>query len=391
MLTNTKIRNVTKPGVYTDGPGRYGLAVMVKSGAHGIRRTFTQRMTIEGRRTMIGLGKAEFFTLSEARTMAFENARAVARGEPLPHGGTQRRGACAVRAVPTFAEAADSYIKLQSQGWKTTSRNSSNWRSSLAHAKAIADSPVDAVTTDDVVGIVTGLISAGKAPTAKITRQRIRQIFDWTIAKGYRSTNPANGEIDRILPKSNHRATHRAAVEHGDVAEVLAKVEAISEPTWHGIKGAFRFVVLTAARTSEVLGATWTEIDFDAKTWTIPASRMKAGKPHRVPLSTAAVEVLQEAHQRTHGSGLVFVSPRRKRLDEASLRRVMLRIGVEATVHGFRGAFKSWCMESGIARDVAEFSLAHSFMSDVEASYVRTNLLGKRRPVMEAWAAYVRP
>ena len=387
MLTATKVRTETRPGVYTDGPGRYGLTLTVKSGSYGIRKVWTQRLTIAGRRTMIGLGKVEFITLAEARTMAFENARSVARGEGLVHGGTRRKGARAVRQVPTFAEAADSYIRLQAAGWKAGSRNESNWRSSLAHAAPIADRPVDTVTTDDVVGIVTELLRAGKAPTAKATRQRIRMIFDWCIAKGYRSTNPGNGEVDAILPKSKHKVAHRASVEHADVADVLAKVEAIPEPTWRGIKGAFRFAVLTASRTSEVLGARWEEIH--GATWTIPASRMKAGAAHRVPLSAAALDVLQEASQRTHGRGLVFVSPRGKRLDEASLRRVAKRIGMAGTVHGMRAAFKSWAMEIGIDRAVAELSLAHSFMTDTEAAYVRTDLLEQRRPVMAAWGAHV--
>ena len=162
MLTAAKIRNVSKPGVYTDGPGRYGLALLVKAGAYSIRKTFVQRMTIAGKRTNIGLGKVEFVTLAEARRWAFENARANARGEPLPHGG-KRRGGHVVRTIPTFREAADQYIALQAAGWKAGSRNEANWRSSLAHAAPIMDRPVDSVATDDVVGIVVKLLRAGKA------------------------------------------------------------------------------------------------------------------------------------------------------------------------------------------------------------------------------------
>lgn len=389
MLTATKVRNTTRPGVYTDGPGRYGLALLVKVGSYGTRKTWTQRLTISGSRTMVGLGKVEFYSLAEARVMAFENARAVARGEALPHGGTRRRGARVVRQVPTFAQAADSCIALQAVSWKAGSRNESNWRSSLEHAAPIAAMPVDAVTTDDVVGIVSKLLRDGKDSTARSLRQRIRQIFDWTIAKGHRADNPGNGAIDAILPKSNHKVAHRASVEHGDVAAVLAKVEAIPEATWRGIKGAFRFAVLTAARTSEVLGMTFDEIDIDKATWTVPARRMKAGRDHRVPLSAAALSVLRAARERHGSTGLVFVSPRNKQLDEASLRRVAKRIGMAGTVHGMRGAFKSWAMESGIDRAVAEFSLAHAFMGDVEKSYVKTDLLEQRRPVLEAFGAYV--
>ena len=388
MLTATKVRNETRPGVYTDGPGRYGLTLTVKAGSYGIRKVWTQRLTVDGRRTMVGIGKVEFVTLAEARQWAFENAKAAARGEPLPHGGARRKGARAPRAVPTFAQAADSYIRLQAAGWKAGSRNESNWRSSFAHCASIANVPVDAIVTDDVAGIVTRLIEVGKAPTAKAVRQRIRLVMDWCIAKGYRSVpNPANGELDSLMPKSNHRVEHRASVEHGDVAEVLRKVRGIADPKWRGLTGAFELAVLTAARTSEVLGMTWSEVDFDTATWTVPAARMKAGKPHRVPLSAPALALLRAAHKRSK-SGLVFRSPTGKKIDEAGLRRVAKRIGLNGTVHGMRGAFKSWCMENDIARDVAEFALAHAFMGDVEASYVRTDLLEKRRPVMESWARH---
>ena len=391
MLTAAKVQNETRPGVYTDGPGRYGLTLTIRTSAHGgVRKMWTQKLTVDGRRTMVGLGKVEFYSLAEARQMAYENAKAAARGEPLLHGGTRRRGARAVRTVPTFAQAADQYIKLQAAGWKRGSRNESNWRSSLAHADSIANVPVNAIVTDDVAGIVTRLIESGKAPTAKAVRQRVRLVMDWCIAKGYRSVpNPANGELDALMPKSNHRAVHRASVDHAEIAEVLRAVEAIPEPTWHGIKGAFRFAVLTAARTSEVLGARFEEIDFDAAVWTVPRARMKGGRDHRVPLSAAALSVLRAARERHGSTGLVFRSPRGKRIDEAGLRRVAKRIELAGTVHGFRGAFKSWCLETGVERAVAEFALAHSYMGDTEQAYVRTDLIEKRRPIMTRWAEYV--
>ena len=389
MLNARKVATIQVPGSYCDGPGRHGLILQVKPSARGgVRKAWCQRMTIAGKRTNIGLGTVEFFSLAEARERAFENARANARGEPLPHGGGRRGGM--VRKVPSFAEAMEAYITLQAQGWKAGSRNESNWRSSLAHAAPIMNRPVDVVTSDDVVSIVSALIRAGKVPTARSVRQRVRLVFDWSIGKGYRTApNPANGELDAILPKSNHRVEHRASVEHGDVAEVLAKVRAIADPKWHGLKGAFELVTLTASRTSEVLGMTFAEIDLDTATWTIPGSRMKTGTAHRVALSIPALALLTAAHARHGGRGLVFRSPTGKRIDEAGLRRVAKRIELAGTVHGLRGAFKSWAMESGIARDVTEFALAHSFMGDVEASYVRTDLLEKRRPVMQRWADHV--
>ena len=389
VLTAKKVLNMTRPGVYTDGPGRYGLTLTVKTGSYGTRKVWTQRLTVAGRRTMIGLGKVEFVTLAEARTMAFENARGVARGEGLVHGGTRRRSASPRRTVPTFAQAADEYIVLQAPGWKAGSRSGSHWRSSLLHAQAIADRPVDAIDTDDVIEVLGALVKAGKVPTGKALRQRIRAIFDFARSKGWRLDNPADKRIDAALPKNAHKPVSRAAVPVADVSNVIARTRAIKNRSWAGLKGAFELTILTAARTAEVLGMTFAEVNFHDRTWTIPAPRMKASKMHRVPLSDAAIRVLQDARERHGATGLVFRSPTGLRIDEAALRHVMKTIQCKATVHGFRGTFKSWAMEAGIARDVAEFSLAHSFMGDVEGSYVHTDLLEQRRPVMQAWADHV--
>jgi len=370
-----------KPGRHSDG--RYGLMLNVKpSGA----RSWMQRLTVNGERRTIGLGPFPVVSLAEARAMAFENIRKRQQGiNPI----VERKRAS---TVPTFAEAADSYIRLQAATWKAGSRNEANWRSSLVHAKAIADSPVDSVMTDDVAAIVMSLLSAGKAPTAKAVRQRIRLVFDWVIAQGHRQDNPANGAIDAILPKANHRVTHHEAVPVADVPNVIGRIRAIDDPKWRGMVGAMELCILTATRTSEVLGMVFDEVNWQERTWTVPAGRMKAGKPHRVPLSAAAMEVLQTARTRHGGTGLVFRSPTGRRIDEGGLRRVMKRAGIPATVHGFRSTFRDWCSDVAsprVPRDVAEWSLAHVFMSDTEASYARSDLLERRRPVMERWSRHV--
>ena len=386
-LTVSQIRSITRPGVYGDGPGRYGLAVLVKAGAYGIRKTYVQRMTTAGKRTNIGLGKVAFVTLAEARTWAFENARANARGEPLPHGG-KRRGGNVAAVAKTFTAVADEYIELQAQSWRKGSRNLKNWRSSLAHAKAIADAPVDKISIDDVIGVLAP-IYRDRETLGRTLRQRIRSIFSYAQSKAWRLDNPADERLDAALPKNGHTTAHRESVPHEQVADVLAQVRAIDDPKWAGAKLALEFLVLTGARSGEVLGMNWSEVERD--TWTIPAGRMKTRKPHRVPLSKQALELLHAARARTHGTGLVFRSPTGKRLDGSKLRLLMRRAGCDATVHGFRGAFKSFCMETGVDRAVAELSLAHSYMGNVEAAYVRTDLLEKRRPVMEQWGEHVSP
>ena len=391
MLTATKIRRTSKPGMHTDGPGRYGLFLVVKEGARRLRKTFSQRVTISGKRTMIGLGKVEFVTLAEARTMAFENARSLARGGELVHGGQRRAGATVARVVPTFAEAAETYVQLQATGWKASSRTEGNWRSSLAHAAPIAAVKVDAVDGDAVVGIVRKLVDTGMEPTAKAVAQRIKAILAWATDEGHRTgPNPVNGRVDRELARGRRRTKHHESIPAGEVPRVYAAAASITDPRWQGLTGAFRLMVLTACRTSEVLGARWSEVDLEARTWTIPEGRMKGGYEHRVPLSDEAISVLEAARKRTGEKGLVFLSPSRKAIGDDGLRRVMKGIGANATPHGFRGSFKTWAMESGVPRDVAEFSVAHrSHMSDVEASYVRTDLLEKRRPVMERWGRHV--
>ena len=287
MLTAAKIRRTSKPGMHTDGPGRHGLFLVVKEGARGLRKTFSQRVTIAGKRTMIGLGKVEFVTLAEARTMAFENARSLARGGALVHGGQRRAGAAVARVVPTFAEAADAYIKLQAAGWKANSRTEGNWRSSLVRAAPIAAVKVDAVDGDAVVGIVRKLVDGDMAPTAKALAQRIKAILGWAIDEGHRTgPNPVNGRVDRELARGRRRTKHHDSVAVEDVSGVYAAAASITDPRWQGLTGAFRLAILTACRTTEVLGARWSEVDLAARTWTIPEGRMKGKREHRVPCPT---------------------------------------------------------------------------------------------------------
>ena len=359
------------------GDGRYGLYLQVKpSGA----RSWVQRLVIDGRRRTFGLGPYPVVSLREARDIAFENVRKRHRGiDPI----AARKPAS---AAPTFAVMADEYIKLQAQSWRAGSRNETNWRSSLVHAKAIADAPVDNISIDDVIGVLAP-IYRDRETLGRTLRQRIRSIFSYAQSKAWRSDNPADARLDAALPKNGHTTAHRESVEHADVADVLAQVRAISDPGWLGPTLALEFLVLTGARSGEVSGMSWSEIK--GETWTVPASRMKTRKVHRVPLSEQALTVLHKARERSHGTGLVFRSSAGKRLDGSKLRLLLKRLGVEATVHGFRGSFKSWCMENNVDRAVAELSLAHAYMGNVEAAYVRTDMLEQRRPVMAAWGAHV--
>lgn len=382
MLNAKTVKAITKPGTYCDGPGRHGLMLIAKPAAGGgVRKAWAQRLTVHGRRTNIGLGKCEFFSLTEVRERAYLNAKANARGEPLPFGGA-RHGA--VRAVPTFAEAMEATIAIQRVTWKRGSRNESNWRSSLAHAKAIASHPVDVVTTDDVIAILAGM--GDKAATAKQARQRLRSIFDWARSKGHRTDNPADERIDAALPKAGRKVEHRKAVPHGDVPAMVRAIRAIDAPTWKGMKAATEFLILTGARSNEVTGARWSEIDLAGRTWTVPEGRMKGKREHRVPLSDAAVSVLQEARERTRGKGLVFRSPRGGQIDR--LVPVLRKAGSDADVHGFRSSLRDWASENGVDDTVAERCIAHYETDKTRKAYHRTDRFDDRVPVMEAWGEY---
>ena len=214
-------------------------------------------------------------------------------------------------------------------------------------------------------------------------------IMKWAIAEGYRSDNPAGDAVVAALPRQNGGTKHHRALPHRQVGDALAKVrESGFFPT---VRLAFEFLVLTAARSAEVRGAAWCEIDLEAATWVIPAGRMKAAREHRVPLSGRAVEVLAEARQYSDGSSWVFSAEAGGEIPSWVLTKLPVRLGLGGTLHGMRSSFRDWCGETGVAREVAEACLAHRVGSAAEQAYARSDLLGRRRQLMEAWALYVTP
>ena len=365
------------PGRHPDG--QYGLYFNVKPSG---TRSWVQRLVIDGVRRTFGLGPFPVVTLGEARDQAIENVRKRRAGlDPI----AERRR---VRSVPTFAAAADQYIKLQSAGWKAGSRNESNWRSSLVHAQRIADRPIDAIGTDDVIALLGALVRAGKAPTAKALRQRIRAIMDWARSKGYRADNPADERIDAALPKDGHKVEHRAALDHADVPEAFAKIGTVTG-SQRGAALGLQFLILTGVRRDEARLAQWSEVDTGTKTWTIPASRTKTGKAFRVPLGEQALAVLAEARALGCKGGYVFCGARGGRVNEGAFLDLLRGLRIDCTAHGLRSSLRSWMSDAGVPRDVAEWSLNHAFMSDTEASYARSDLLERRRPILERWSQHV--
>ena len=209
----------------------------------------------------------------------------------------------------------------------------------------------------------------------------------WSIGAGHRSDNPAGDAVSQVLPKNGTAPRrHRRALPHREVAGALAKIRASA--AWQATKLLVEYAILTAARLGEARLATWSEVDLQAGVWTLPAERMKSGREHRVPLSTRALEVLAEAEQLDDGSGLLFPSPTRKALAHMTTSKLLSGLGVNATMHGFRTSFRSWCAENDESRELAEAALAHA-VGGVEGAYMRSDLFERRRKLMQAWSDYL--
>ena len=208
------------------------------------------------------------------------------------------------------------------------------------------------------------------------------------MAQGYREDNPAGDAISAALPKNAVRRQHRQALPHAQVAGALEHVRASNAHRATAL--AFEFLVLTACRSAEVRGAQWDEVDDTAATWTVPPARMKATLEHRVPLSSRAVAVLNEAREISDRSGLVFPSPTGRVLSDSTLSKLLRELGVGAVPHGFRSSFRDWAAErTDVPREVCELALAHVNSDRVEAAYRRSDLFDRRRELMQAWSDYL--
>nr|MDE0500822.1 tyrosine-type recombinase/integrase [bacterium] len=376
-LSAAFVRTVNQPGRYGDGRGGHGLSLLVTRRTNGrLSKRWAQRVRFDGRETNLGLGVYPVVTLSEARQKALGNRRSIEQGRN-PKTPT----------IPTFSEATERVIILHSAKWKTGGRSADIWRSTLSRfAGSLSDIRVDRVTTAQVLSVL-GPMWHVKAETARKVRQRISAVMRWAIAQGYREDNPADERVVAALGRNSRPPVHYRALHHTQVRDAIATVEA-SGGYW-AARGALRFLVLTAARSGEVRDATWEEIDTDQQTWCIPAGRTKTGRPHRVPLSGAAVAVLDESRTHTGGEGLIFPSVRGKVQSSDGLAKLLKENRIECVPHGFRSSFRNWCAETGVSREVAERALGHAIRNRAEAAYSRTDLLQSRRQVMQQWAEYI--
>ena len=341
-------RTVKRPGRYGDGRGSWGLALLVRPRADGgVRKSWVQRITIDGRRTNLGLGSFPLIGLAEARQRAFQNRRLVEQGVD-PRGG----------GIPIFAEAVERVVDIRRPGWKQGSKSEQIWRSTLeAYAyPVLGRKRVDRVTSNDVMTVFLPIWHS-KPPTARLLKQRISTVMRWSIAAGHRLDDPAGDALSAALPSNSGTSKHHRALPHSEVAAALAKVRQSSGHPTPPL--ALEFQVYTAARPTEARLARWEEIDLGAATWTIPAARTKKSREHRVPLSTGAMAVLTEARQYSNGKGLVFVGKRGGQIGAGTIGGILKRVGIGCVPHGFRSSFRTWAEECGdIPKSVSEAALA---------------------------------
>ena len=381
-LTARTVASMNKIGRHADGGNLY--LTISKTGA-GVSRRWTFLYSLAGKQREAGFGPAAAVTLAEAREKAAGYRSMLAKGiDPLD---AKKAGQEAALARKTFGQCADELIKSKQREWRSEV-HAAQWRTTIDdYCGPILDKPVDAIDTQAVLGVLQPVW--GRIPeTASRLRGRIEAVLDYAKANGLRSgENPAawRGHLALILPKRQKLSRgHHAAMPYGDLPEFIAKLR--DTESVHAL--ALEFLILTAARSGEVLGVTWDEIDFDAKVWVIPASRMKAGREHRVPLSARAMEILDRMASIRTGD-LVFPGQRRRRpLSGAAMGALV----TGATLHGFRSAFRDWTgEETSFPREIAEQALAHATGDATERAYRRGDALEKRRGLMEAWANYCEP
>jgi integrase len=395
-LTDVRCRSASA-GMHPDGNGLY---LQVRHGTHGLTRSWVYRYSTADKQTWLGLGPYPLVTLAEAREKATDARRLRLEGnDPLAHRRNQRaavRRQQAKQAVPSFDECRDQYVASHRAGWRNV-RHSHDWVRSLETyvTPLFGSTPVDLIDTALVCKALEPIWRT-RTETAARVRGRIEAVLNWAQTRGHRGNepNPARwkGHLANIFP-ARRKVTaveHLAAIPYADVPAFMASLRERNSVS----AIALQYLVLTACRTSEVLGARWDEIDLSASTWTIPAGRMKGNVSHRVPLSKAAVRLLEEVAKATRWSdlptsGFVFLGRNRSRATETTLYKYTRSLGCQYTVHGFRSTFRDWCAErTSYPAEVAEMALAHRVGSQVENAYRRTDMFERRRRLMTDWAAF---
>ena len=405
-LTDTIVHGIVGPGKFYDGTNGLYLRVAA-TGA----RQWVQRIAIRGKTRELGLGGYPVVTLREARVQALANRRlARAGGDPTETPWPVQvadltellsRGQLKTAPVPdepdtnvpdtnvpTFAQAAETAIALKSSRWKNGGKSAAQWHASLRQYAfpTIGDVRVDKITTQEIVDLLHPIWSS-KHETASRVKQRISVVMDWAKASGFRADNPAT-IADSLLPNIRRNAVHFPALPYRNVRDAVQKV--LRSNASQSVRLAFGFLVLTACRSGEIRGATHHEIDWDQNIWTIPAARTKTNRVHRVPLSDGARYILDVSRGGLPGKGLLFPMRTGRPMSDSTLSKLTRSLGIASVPHGFRSSFRDWAAaEAQAPREVAEISLGHETYSRVEAAYARSDLLERRRELMQEWCDYL--
>lgn len=383
------VSRAKEKGLYADGGGLY-----LQLSAAG-SKSWIFRYRMNGRKTPrdMGLGSLDTVTLAEARDKATEARKSILDGkDPIEARKAGRRSeALAAASALTFKDCSEKYIAAHKAGWRNE-KHGDQWASTLERYAYpfFGKLPVSAIDTALVLKAIEPIWTT-KTETASRVRGRVESILDWATARGYRTgDNPARwrGHLENLLAARNkvQKVKHHEALPYAEIGKFM---EALRQQGGVAAK-ALDWLILTATRTSETIGAKWDEIDFEEKTWTIPENRIKGGKEHRVPLSPDAMKIAKAMHKVTDGDYVFPGGKVAKPLSTNALLALLKRMGRSGlTAHGFRSTFRDWAAEqTNYAREVAEMALAHTVSDKVEAAYRRGDLFTKRKRLMGAWAKY---
>jgi integrase len=393
----------TKPGFHHDGGGLY---LQVREGSSGLTRSWVLRYTRQGKARIMGLGPLDVLSLAEARERAREARKLLLDGvDPIDaREATKAERRVALATTMTFSQAAEAFIAAQEIGWRN-GKHAAQWPATLkAYAyPVIGDLPVSSIDTGLVTKVLEPIWNI-KPETASRLRGRIEKVLDWAKALGYRQgENPAQwrGHLQNLLAapskakravrEATNRGEHHGALPYAKVAGFMAALRGQTGTAARTLE----FTILTAARTGEVIGARWQEIDLVGRVWVVPAERMKAGKEHRVPLSERAIAILGNVGA---PSDYVFEGGKPGQpLSNMAMLAVLKRMGLRGggrhvTVHGFRSTFMDWATEcTHFPAEMRDLALAHTVSDKVEAAYRRGDMFGQRRELMEDWARFCEP
>lgn len=400
-LSARKIARLKDPGRYPHGrvPG-----LLFQISLTGGRSWVLRYRGFDGRQRMMGLGRHELVSVELAEELAKAAWRKILNGiDPLAEKEERKWGAARVAQTITFKEAAKRYIEAHEAGWKSA-KHGDQWTATLTSYAYpfIGDKPVNEITTAHVMEVLQQdyegkTLWVGLAETANRLRQRIEAVLDWAKASGFRSgDNPCawRGHLDHLLPPRAKVAKrqHQPALDYRAIPALMAKLD-----RRQGVAAkALQFTIVTAARTNEITKATWREVDFENKIWTIPPERMKANREHRIPLPPRAIAILKSLPTET-GNDFIFIgSEAGKPISNAAMHALLKKMALPSTtpgklavVHGMRSSFRDWAAEcTSFPRELAEAALAHVLGDKTEKAYQRGDLLERRRKLMDAWSAY---